>query len=383
MSNSKKITDLAAYTDTQVQSDDLLFITDIAAQETKKITAIDIADYVISAKSASIYNNNYNGTFTGSFNGNLKGNTTGTSSWANNAITAAYAESGGGSGEVNTASNIGTNGFGLFKQKSGVDLQFKNIVGGTNCSLNENLTDNTIVIDITSTETPGGNAGNIQFNSLTSTFDGNSNLSWDLTNNNRLTVIGSINSTSFTSSISNAVGYFGTASYSTNTLTSSYAQTSSYALTASNAQTSSYFAGIGSILSVNSVQYYTKQSGTGTSLIDTGLSITITPKSINSKFLINASLILSNGAASGNAVAGLYKNSTPLIQQFTSINLTAFDAAPQSTTYLDAASDLSSRTYVVKVKGDDVTSTWYTNQSSGYPVLYWATSSMTILEINI
>ena len=38
MSNSKKITDLAAYTDSQVQSNDLLFITDIAAQETKKIT---------------------------------------------------------------------------------------------------------------------------------------------------------------------------------------------------------------------------------------------------------------------------------------------------------------------------------------------------------
>ena len=56
MSNSKKITDLAAYTDSQVQSNDLLFITDIAAQETKKITAIDIADYAFNAKSASIFN---------------------------------------------------------------------------------------------------------------------------------------------------------------------------------------------------------------------------------------------------------------------------------------------------------------------------------------
>ena len=58
MSNSKKITDLAAYTDSQVQSNDLLFITDIAAQETKKITAIDIADYAFNAKSASIFNGN-------------------------------------------------------------------------------------------------------------------------------------------------------------------------------------------------------------------------------------------------------------------------------------------------------------------------------------
>ena len=84
MSNSKKITDLAAYTDSQVQSNDLLFITDIAAQETKKITAIDIADYAFNAKSASIFNGNYTGSFTGSFTGSLLG----TSSCA---VTASYA----------------------------------------------------------------------------------------------------------------------------------------------------------------------------------------------------------------------------------------------------------------------------------------------------
>ncbi len=67
MSNSKKLTDLADNTDSHVQSNDLFFITDIAAQETKKITSIDLADYVISAKSASIFNGNYTGSFTGSF----------------------------------------------------------------------------------------------------------------------------------------------------------------------------------------------------------------------------------------------------------------------------------------------------------------------------
>jgi hypothetical protein len=378
MSNSKKITDLAPYTDTQVQSDDLLFITDIAAQETKKITSIDLADYVISAKSASIYNGNYNGTFTGSFKGDLNG----TSSWAINALTAAYAAN--SSGESNTASNVGTSGVGFFKQKSGVDLQFKNIVAGTNCSLSENLTENTITVNLTSTTTsPGGPVGSVQFNVPGSQFGGNSNLSWDTTNNDRFTVIGGINSTTFTSSVLNAVGYLGTASYSTRSDNANNSISSSFSSKSQTAETASYFAGTGAVLSANSIQYNTKQSGTGTSWVDTGLSITITPKSVNSKLLINTSIVLANGDATGNAIAGLFKDSTPLLEQFASVNLTKFDASPQTTTYLDVAGSLSARTYVVKVKGSEATATWYTNQSSGYPTLYWATSSMTILEFNI
>ena len=239
MSNSKKITDLAAYTDSQVQSNDLLFITDIAAQETKKITAIDIADYAFNAKSASIFNGNYTGSFTGSFSGSFKGNLTGTSSWATNALVADSVS--GGTGEVNTASNTGSYGYGLVSNKVGVDLRFKQLGAGNNVNIDLDTGDaNVLRISAISTLTsPGGETGNIQFNSNAGTFGGNTNLSWDTTNNNKLIVVGNVSSTNFSSSITNAVGYFGTGSFaisSSNTISSSYALSSShskYAITAS------------------------------------------------------------------------------------------------------------------------------------------------------
>jgi hypothetical protein len=53
---------------------------------------------------------------------------------------------GGGSGEINTASNLGA-GEGIFALKSGVDLQFKSLVAGTNVSLASDA--NTITISAT------------------------------------------------------------------------------------------------------------------------------------------------------------------------------------------------------------------------------------------
>lgn len=60
-----------------------------------------------------------------------------TSTWVNEA-------GGGGSGEVNTASNLGT-GSGLFAGKAGVDLQFKSLKAGAGVTLSSTATEVTIV----------------------------------------------------------------------------------------------------------------------------------------------------------------------------------------------------------------------------------------------
>ena len=66
---------------------------------------------------------------------------------------------GAGSGETNTASNVGTAGVGVFKQKTGVDMEFKKINAGSNkVTITDDTGNSEIDVDVT--------PGNIDINDL-------------------------------------------------------------------------------------------------------------------------------------------------------------------------------------------------------------------------
>ena len=142
-------------------------------------------------------------------------------------------------------------------------------------------------------------------------------------------------------------------------------------------------AGATGIVNAYGTTYSTQTIIRSTSWTDSGMSITLTPASANSKFLINANMIAQNGDGAGACFSGLFRGGTALVAPFGGIDNTPADSSGTSVSYLDQPYTTSSVTYKIMVYGNNASSPYCAiNQAqTPYSGTYIGQSTMTILEI--
>jgi hypothetical protein len=85
--------------------------------------------------------------------------------WRGTAWYAMGTVGGGGGGEANTASNVGTAGVGLFKQKAGVDLEFKKVnAGSTKVAITDDVGNDEVDVDIVEAQIDHGSIAGLTDN---------------------------------------------------------------------------------------------------------------------------------------------------------------------------------------------------------------------------
>lgn len=78
----------------------------------------------------------------------------------------AFVGVGGGSGEANTAANVGVAGVGIYKEKSGVELRFKKLNAGSNkIAITDDTTNSEVDVDVAETNINHANLTNLDSSS--------------------------------------------------------------------------------------------------------------------------------------------------------------------------------------------------------------------------
>ena len=120
-------------------------------------------------------------------------------------------------------------------------------------------------------------------------------------------------------------------------------------------------------------------TSTSTSFADTGLSVTITPKSASSKILVKADYGTGSGASSGGMVIQFLRGSTVLFYRGVSYSGSAATYGVDAFSHLHSPATTSSITYKVQYKTQSASSTAYFNAAyGGYPN---PTAHITAMEI--
>ena len=342
---NEKVSQMTSLTAAEVAGGDLFLITDMSAQESKKITASDMLLYIQT---------------TGSFN----------------AITAVNAE---------TASHLLPIGRNITVTSSSYSetSSYSHLAGNVIHADTASFAYTASYVDLGSlsevatasylkyTGVPNGTASY----SLTSSF-----VNLAKTSSFLLYTPGLNNGTS---------SYSISGSFALNCLTASTvsdlnlinATTATSASWASASLTSSYNLGNG-IFSYKNMLSYTKMAGTGGTRDNpfpiTGLEAKILPKSVNSSFLIILSTVIGQGSTA------LWKSSSvflgPLIKEIGSYNGDTLDAITLVTTYVDNPSYTIPVTYSAQVYNED-SGPWYVNRSVDNN--YHGTSSLTVIEFGL
>jgi hypothetical protein len=113
--------------------------------------------------------------------------------WVNETVSGG---GGGGSGEFNTASNIGSSGVGIYKQKTGANLEFKKVnAGSTKISITDDTSNSEVDIDV--------NEANLTLGNLAGTLPVNKGGTGSTNATNALTALGAASSSDLISHTGN------------------------------------------------------------------------------------------------------------------------------------------------------------------------------------